>query len=482
MPAAPSPSARRESPGRAGAARLRCFAVTAPGLEALAAEELHAIIAAGPRGAPEPEPGGVAFEASPEELYAANLWLRTASRVTVRLAEFTAVSFRDLERFARRVPWETVTTRGRPLRLRVTCRKSRLYHSDAVAERVADAVAHRVGGDGAFDTAGPDADDGPEGEGGDDAQLLVVRFLHDHCTISADSSGALLHRRGYRQAVAKAPLRETLAAGLLLAAGYDGSGPLVDPLCGAGTIPIEAALIARRMAPGRRRRFAFEHWPGFDAARWSALQAEADDRVRAHAPHPIVGSDRDEGAVRAARENAERAGVAGDVAIATHALSSAPPPDGRGPGWLVTNPPYGKRIGESDALRDLWARLGQFARVRCPGWQLAVLAPDAGLGRQLALSVRSVLRTTNGGLPIQVLAGTVPGRPGRIDGASDDAADPAADVGGADDRPVASTLGGAAASPDGPSTGDSAYDHRADDGRADGAPSADPPATLPSHP
>jgi len=388
-------------------ARLRCFAVSAPGLEAIVAAELSAIVAAGPDGAIAPEPGGVAFSASAEELYAANLWLRTASRVTVRLAEFTALSFRDLERFARQVPWETVVGGDRPLRLRVTCRKSRLYHSDAVAERVASAVAHRVGGDGTFDTAGREGDDAEDGDD-DGAQLVVVRFLHDRCTISADSSGALLHRRGYRQAVAKAPLRETLAAGLLLAAGYDGTGPLVDPLCGAGTIPIEAALIARRLAPGRRRAFAFERWPGFDARAWEAVRADADAVARPEAPHPIFGSDRDPGAMRAAIDNAARAGVAHDLTLGVHALSAAPVPDG-GPGWLAANPPYGKRVGESDALRDLWARLGQFARVRCPGWQVALLAPDAALARQLALPLRPALRTANGGLPVQLLLGRAPG-------------------------------------------------------------------------
>ena len=392
------------------AAPLRCFAATAPGLEELTAAELRPLLAAPPAA----EPGGVAFAADLGELYAANLWLRTASRVTVRLAEFTATSFRDLERFARRVPWETVVGRDEPLRLRVTCRKSRLYHSDAVAERVANAVAYRVGGSGVFAAAGaeegPDAEPDPDDAAGDDAQLLVVRFLHDHCTISADSSGALLHRRGYRQAVGKAPLRETLAAAVLLAAGYDGTGPLVDPLCGAGTLAIEAALIARRLAPGGARRFAFERWPGFAAGTWDALRADAAARARPYAPHPIFGSDRDEGAIRAAADNAGRAGVADDLTLGVHALSAAPVPDGRGPGWLVANPPYGKRVGDSDALRDLWARLGQFARVRCPGWQAAVLAPDATLGRQLDLPTRAVLRTTNGGLPVQVLAATVPAR------------------------------------------------------------------------
>jgi putative N6-adenine-specific DNA methylase len=382
------------------AAPLRCFAATAPGLEELTAAELRPLIEATPR----PEPGGVAFDATFDELAAANLWLRTASRVTVRLAEFEATSFRDLEGFARQVRWETVTDAGRPLRLRVTCRKSRLYHSDAVAERVAAAVAWRVGGDAGFSAAGGDADEGDEGD--DAEQLLVVRFLHDRCTISADSSGALLHRRGYRQAVGRAPLRETLGAALLLAAGYDGTGPLVDPLCGAGTIPIEAALIARRLAPGRHRHFAFERWPAFDAVRFDALLANADEAARPGASQPILGSDRDAGAVRASTENAERAGVAGDVAFAQHALSAAPVPPG--PGWLVTNPPYGKRVGEEGALRDLWARLGQFAWHRCPGWQVSLLAPDAALARQLDLPLRAALRTANGGLPVDVLGGTVP--------------------------------------------------------------------------
>jgi putative N6-adenine-specific DNA methylase len=409
MPDASTPAPPRAA-GRAAASRLRCFAVTAPGLEPLAADELRAVLARAAGGAPAPEPGGVRLRRDARGALRRQPVAPHASRVTVRLAEFTAESFRDLERFARRVPWETVVQRGRPLRLRVTCRKSRLYHSDAVAERVANAVAYRVGGDGAFDTAGPEADDADaEAAGDDDAQLIVVRFLHDHCTVSADSSGALLHRRGYRQAVGRAPLRETLAAGLLLGAGYDGSGPLVDPLCGSGTIPIEAAMIARRLAPGRRRRFAFEHWPAFEAPAWDALRADADERARPHAPHPILGSDRDAGAVRAAAENAQRAGVADDVALAAESISGAPVPAG-GPGWLAANPPYGKRVGESDGLRDLWARLGQFARVRCPGGSSPSSRPTRPSRGSSPSRCARCSAPANGGLPVDVLAGTVPGR------------------------------------------------------------------------
>src|SRR5690606_21549021 len=144
----------------------------------------------------------------------------------------------------------------------------------------------------------------------DEGQLVVVRFLRDECLVSADASGALLHRRGYRRAVAKAPLRETLAAAMLTAVGWDGSVPLVDPFCGSGTIPIEAALIARRIAPGiasaelAPRAFAFERWPSFEAGTWSEVVVSARAEVRDATRHPIRGSDRDAGAIAAARANA----------------------------------------------------------------------------------------------------------------------------------------------------------------------------------
>src|ERR1043165_3410021 len=220
--------------------RLDCFAVTPPGVEAVTAREL-AGLGLTPGGT---EPGGGPFLASPRELYTSNLDRRTASRITVRLAEFPARAFYELERKAKRVPWETVTAPGTPVRFRVTSRKSRLYHARGIAERLlscANGQRSTVNGNGR-----DDGDRGDDDEGGEAAQLFVVRVFRDVVTISADSSGALLHRRGYRLASAKAPLRETLAAALLLGAGYDWRAPLVDPFCGAGTIPIEAALLARR--------------------------------------------------------------------------------------------------------------------------------------------------------------------------------------------------------------------------------------------
>jgi putative N6-adenine-specific DNA methylase len=387
---------------------LSAFAVTAPGIAPLAAAELRALgIAPGAL-----DPGGVAFAATRAQLYEANLSLRTVSRVVVRLAEFEARSFQELERQARRVPWETIVHAGQPVRLRVTCRKSRLYHSDAVAQRVIAAIAHRLGAPVPVDVlAREDADDDAESAtSGQLPQLFTVRFVHDHCTISADSSGALLHLRGYRQAVGKAPLRETLAAAMLLASGYTGEAPLLDPLCGSGTIAIEAALIARRLAPGRSRPFAFMDWPGFDRVAWKTLSERAEERALPRSPVPIVASDRDAGAAEATRANAERAGVSADVDVSCRPLSAVALPAG-GPGWLVTNPPYGVRVGDPAALRNLYSTLGRVAREPLASWTVALLSADVRLERQLGLAMEPALNTSNGGIPVRLLVrrGVVPG-------------------------------------------------------------------------
>jgi putative N6-adenine-specific DNA methylase len=343
--------------------------------------------------------GGVAFRGGAEELYAANLRLRTAGRVVVRVGQFPAEAFHELERRAERLPWGKFASGGRRVRFRVTCRKSRLYHSDAVAERLARVVERATC---SVADPGAAADEDRESE----SQLFVVRLFHDRCTVSADASGALLHRRGYRQAVGKAPLRETLAAAMLLATGWDGAAPLLDPMCGSGTIAIEGALIARRMAPGLGRRFACQDWPEFDPRAWERAVDEARARELPASPVPIQASDRDAGAVDAAAENALRAGVAADVELATRAVSAVEPPPG--PGWWVSNPPYGVRVGDRDRLRNLYAQIGHVARRRCPGWCLALLSADRGLDGQLGLPLRDVLRTTNGGIGVRVTCGRVP--------------------------------------------------------------------------
>lgn len=382
--------------------RLDVFAVAAPGFAPLIGAECEALGLA-PRAVTS---AGVALDLTTTELFTLNCWTRLASRVLVRLAQFEARDFATLEKQAARVPWSRVLHPGASVRLRVTCKKSRLYHSDAVAERVARGIAGAIAGAQVGGRARDDEDD----DGTDDAaasQLIVVRFDRDQCTISADSSGALLHRRGWRQAVAKAPLRETLAALMLAATPWDGDLPLVDPFCGSGTIGIEAALRARRIAPGLGRSFAMERWPGGDAAAYASVREAARVTSLPAVGVPIVLRDRDAGAIVAARANAERAGVLGDLQIEQGALSETDLAALGPRGLLLTNPPYGLRVSDGADLRALYARLGDVIRAGGRGWRLAMLVPpDRALSGQLRLQLTPIVRTANGGLPVELLATT----------------------------------------------------------------------------
>ncbi len=387
------------SPHRSPAIDWPFFAIAAPGLEEIVAGELRALGLAA-----EAIPGGAGLGHDLRALYEANLRSRTASRILVRIGDFSATAFYELEKRARRIEWERFVAGGRPVAFHVASRASKLYHERAIEERLLEAVA-RAGGRPAEPARA-------EEEEGEHAQLFVVRVVRDRFVISADSSGALLHRRGYRQAVAKAPLRETLAAAMLLAGGWDGRSPLVDPFCGSGTIPIEGALMARNVPPGlasdglEPRRFAFQQWADYDRVLWTTLVERAQERVQPAAPGPIVANDRNAGAVAATQENARRAGVLVDLDIAARPLAALEPPGGTG--WLITNPPYGKRVGEASPLRDLYATLGRVARERLPGWKLAFLSADRRLEAQVWLKLRELLRTKNGGLPVRLVMAKVP--------------------------------------------------------------------------
>lgn len=357
------------------------FAACAPGLESLLAAELRGL---GVRGA-RLLAAGVEFEGDAALLRRANLRLRTAERVFDRVSAFPAKSFPELIRGVARLPWERFLAPGAPIAVRVDARASKLYHERAVAERVAEGVGIRLRAKTALAKA---VDDGPG------PALLSVRIERDFCSILLDSSGEPLHRRGWRLATAKAPLRETLAAALVLASGWDRTAALIDPLCGSGTIAIEAALLARGLAPGRGRRFAFQDRPGFDAAAWERERAE----VFPAASPRILASDRDAGAVAAARANAERAGVADAIEFSCRPLSAADAPAGA---FLVTNPPYGVRVSEGKDLRALYASLGARARERA--WSATLLCSSAALARATGLGFGPGTVTLNGGIPVRIL-------------------------------------------------------------------------------
>lgn len=398
---------------------LVSYAVATPGLESLVAEELAAL-----RLAPgKVEEGGVPFVCDAAGLYRANLELRTASRVLVRIAQFKATGFNDLAKHARRIDWPALIAARSAIAFRVTSRKSRLYHGRAIEERLRELISTRVSGvrvktaesEERREERGPatserrtangkrvergTGNDEPESDG--DSQLIVVRLFRDQCTVSLDSSGELLHRRGYRLATAKAPIRENLAAAMLLAAGWDRQGELLDPMCGSGTIPIEAALMARRIPAGWRRGFGFERWPSFDRGVWQAVRDEAEARILPRSPAKIVGTDRDSGAIEAALANSGRAGVADDIAWARATISAIAPRTA--PGWLVTNPPYGVRVGEREKLRNLFAQLGNVVRQRLPGWTIAMLSTHRELEHQVGVPFEDRLEFSNGGIRVRLV-------------------------------------------------------------------------------
>jgi putative N6-adenine-specific DNA methylase len=263
-----------------------------------------------------------------------------------------------------------------------------------LGSRLADSVAVRLyaGPASGLETSlaearrrfGPDAD-------------LRIRRRGGEATLSLDAAGSPLYRRGWRARVGAAPLRETLAAAMLAFAGFDGERPFLDPMCGSGTLAIEAALSAARRAPGLARRFAFESWPDHDPARTAALRARLAAAER-EPPFAVQASDANGGAVRLARKNAEAAGASAWIRIDRVDASRAEPPPGRG--LLAVNPPFGARL-ESDPA-GAWRALGALLP-RLPGWRLCALAPDRGLERLLGRSPSGALSTRNGGIACLVL-------------------------------------------------------------------------------
>lgn len=237
-----------------------------------------------------------------------------------------------------------------------------------------------------------------------DAAELLVRVEGRRATISVDAAGAPLYKRGWRARVGAAPLRETLAAGLLLAAGWDGAVPLLDPMCGSGTIAIEAALLAARRAPGLGRSFAFERLPGHDPARTARVREGLAARARP-VTVAIHASDRNAGALRLAQKNAAAAGVADAIRFSREDAARVEPPPG--PGLCVTNPPYGIRL-DADAA-EAWRALATLAS-RLPGWDLAVLGPDRGFEKLLPLAPAEALPVRNGGIACRLLRYRVPPR------------------------------------------------------------------------
>jgi len=368
--------------------RFALFAACQPGLEALLAREIAALGAE-----PRALAGGVAFDGDVRDAMRASLWLGSASHLSLRIAEFRCRAPGELERKARGLPWREWLRADVPLAIRASSRASRVYHTGLIAQRVRNAIADVLG-------SSPPAATSPEQAAG----RLQLRFHSDVCTLSLEATSTPLHRRGYRLAGAKAPLREDLAHALVLASGFSAEDALLDPFCGSGTIAIEAAALALGLAPGRLREPALAHLALFDASAWR----EEATASRPGAPSPrIVAGDRDAGAIDAARANAERAGVARAIAFSRCAVTKQPWLDALGSaperGVLVTNPPFGRRISESRKLETLYQALGHRAARLPAGWRVALLAHDLRLARRSGLPLRAALTTKHGGLSVTAL-------------------------------------------------------------------------------
>ncbi len=307
--------------------------------------------------------GRVAFAASLADIPRANLWLRSAGRVLLQVAEFTAVTFDELFEGARALPWERwIPPDGRfPVNARTVQSALRSERScqaivkKAVAERLATAHQAAVLPETAADYA------------------IQVHIRKDHTLLTLDTSGDGLHKRGYRAEAGAAPLTETLAAALVSLSFWDKDRLLIDPMCGSGTILIEAAMIGRNMAPGLRRTFAAERWPAVDAAHWRAARQAAEAAIDRSAELRLFGYDIDAEAIRVAQQNAALAGVAADITFERKALADLWIDQEHG--ILISNPPYGRRMAEFQEINALYVTLNKMMRKK-RGWAVYILTAD----------------------------------------------------------------------------------------------------------
>ena len=329
-----------------------CFAVAPPGMDDLVAAELTALGVA----IAQVEAAGVTFRANRRTLLQVNRGLRVASRVLVRVGDFRCRDFPALFRQALKLPWGRYLRPGTPLAVRASSQQSRLIHTGRLAATLTDAVRRALG-------QVPDDPALP-------LQSLFLRLDNDQCTLSIDSSGDHLHRRGYRQEQGEAALRENLAAGILLRSGWQPGLPLLDPCCGSGTLVIEAALMAAGLAPGAQRTFALMHWPHYRPVPLAPTTPPAQGLC-------LYGSDRAPAMLELARRNADRAGVADLCHWETRDLAAWEQPPAE-QGWVVCNPPYGIRLGNRGTPAAIARLLTELAS-RWPCWTITCLTPDPGL-------------------------------------------------------------------------------------------------------
>ncbi len=373
--------------------RFDIFALCPPGLEDLLSRELKSLGINGKK-----TRGGVEFHGDLSVLYSVNLWSRIAGRILVRIGNFRLLSLKKAEERFSRYPWELYLPKEREIRIRAAAHRSRIYHSGALAQRLVQGISKRLGRRIRQVSE----------KSGEDKPLVFVRMFKDRCQISMDSSGRHLHKRGLKKHTVRAPFRENLAAAMLLASGWDRHSNLLDPFCGSGTIVMEAVLMASMIPPGRRRTFSFMKWKNFQPETWHQLLSLAD-KLRTRPLGKILGIDRDRAAAETALFNLEQSGLISSAEI-LHAdffdLQKAVMAE---PGFIVTNPPYGRRLRENYSLSRLYALFGENIKRYYPRWHITMVCPADGsyLKRALGLALKPFCRFRNGGIRVELLSSPV---------------------------------------------------------------------------
>ncbi len=383
----------QSSPSLSAKTSHRFFVACSPGLEPLLVEELASI---GVRGTACP--GGAEARGTTDALWTTCFTSRLGESVRVRLRPFEAKDFGALSSGLERLPWHAFLPQGSAARVSVTCHHSRLWHSDAVADRVFEVLGRRRGVRPERARTDEDAED--EGSGApEDVARVFVRLLRDEVQVSIDASGERLHRRGYRTHVAEASLRETLAAALVHVARRQApEAPFLwDPFCGAGTIPLEWLESTLDRPAGARRSFAFERWPTHDAPGFAVWRAEHETRRSLEGPFCSLGSDISERSVAAARKNAELAGLSEHAQWIHGDFETAARDVPRG-ALVISNPPYGVRVDEGNVL----ARLERVLASRKDLRPVVLMLGGPARRWQSHLPFSTVTKTKNGGLPVRI--------------------------------------------------------------------------------
>lgn len=359
------------------------FASCPRGLESLLAGELRHIGAS----ALEAVPGGVSFQGDMRICYRANLESRLATRVLARLARTPYRSEQDVYDAARAVRWSDWFSERQSIRVDVNAIRSPLKSLEFATLRIKDGVCDRFRADRGsrpdVDTRSPD--------------VRIQGFLdRESLTLYIDTSGEPLHKRGYRRQAGEAPLKENLAAGILRLTGWDGCGPLLDPMCGSGTFPIEAAMMALGIPPGRGRGFGFERLAGFDSKAWKDVRDTALERAAPPRALPIHGRDRYGDELKGARANLEAAGLSGCVELKQADILDTGAPAERG--VLIANPPYGERLGGDKALAEFYPKLGDTLKKYYAGWRCYLFSGDTRLPKLIRLTASKRTPLHNGPL------------------------------------------------------------------------------------